>query len=278
MSPCSPVTSAIGYLQRSSASSPSTSHQKEEQKLGDANNNPQLPASQLENLTLSVLRGSPTPPPTSTDRQELAKVLIPLVNIVPSTPIQCSPTASVLPSAEQEAIMSLEREINILKQSKVGSNAIISTEKCGEIKDSNSGKEQEHNISTSSQPPKHETFKQSPRPDDMGRKMVKMTLEHTDDDQICANNLKNTQQFPVVTRRFRQVPNQSSKENIAEEYPKGVLEDTVKAQVIVDPTTSEKEPEISAETTKRTAEDNDNVCEAEMDVAIISCEDITTQN
>ena len=110
----------------------------------------------------------------------------------------------------------------------------------------------------------------------MGRKMVKMTLEHTDDDQICANNLKNTQQFPVVTRRFRQVPNQSSKEDIAEEYAKGVLEDTAKAQVIVDPTTSEKEPEFSAKITKRTAEDNDNVCDAEMDTAIIIHEDFTT--
>ena len=115
--------------------------------------------------------------------------------------------------------------------------------------------------------------------DNAAKVPVIMKLEHIDHQTLSGVNmnlLPSTQQFPVVTRRFRQVPNQSSKEDIAEEYAKGVLEDTAKAQVIIDPTTSEKEPELSAKITKRTAEDNDNVCDAEMDVAIISHEDFTT--
>ena len=41
---------------------------------------------------------------------------------------------------------------------------------------------------------------------------VIMKIEHIDDNNTSATNIKATEKFPVVTRRFRQLPNQISKE------------------------------------------------------------------
>ena len=50
---------------------------------------------------------------------------------------------------------------------------------------------------------------------------VIMKIEHIDDNRNSATNLKATEKFPVVTRRFRQLPNQMSKETIEDdEVPK----------------------------------------------------------
>merc|ERR1719300_436668 len=41
-----------------------------------------------------------------------------------------------------------------------------------------------------------------------------MKIEHIDDHNTGASKLKATEKFPVVTRRFRQLPNQISKETV----------------------------------------------------------------
>jgi len=46
---------------------------------------------------------------------------------------------------------------------------------------------------------------------------VIMKIEHIDDNKNSATNLKATEKFPVVTRRFRQLPNQMSKETIEDD-------------------------------------------------------------
>ena len=149
-SPCSPGNSAIGYLQRSSASPPSTSPQIKQQKLEDENPNPQSPASKHENLTLSMLRCSMTPLLPTSEKSELEKELIPTVNIVPSTPIQC--TASMLPTKEEKGIMIEEKENNdSIKRDKVGLtlDQWIAIDHiagyCELKKDNHSEKEHEHN-------------------------------------------------------------------------------------------------------------------------------------
>jgi hypothetical protein len=46
-----------------------------------------------------------------------------------------------------------------------------------------------------------------------------MKIEHIDENKSSTLHLQSTQQFPVVTRRFRQLPGQCSKEDV-EEAPK----------------------------------------------------------
>ena len=260
-------------MQRSSASSPSTSPQIQQQKLEDvAVTNSECLASHNENLTLPVPTCSPALPLSEGD--ELQKMLIPTVNIVPSTPIQSSPAASVLPSTEQDVMT--ERKNDILQHVKVGVKGIDHIQGYCELKDNHS--EHEHNSPSSSQPIKSETFKQALRQsDNLGEKIVvKMTLEHIDDDQTYANTLKNTQQFPVVTRKFRQVPQQTSKENSTEDDPKAVLEDTAKAQIIGSPS-SDKITELTGAKTIKTAKANADVCEQEIEVTVSATEDTVTK-
>ena len=72
---------------------------------------------------------------------------------------------------------------------------------------------------------------------------VRITLERINEDESSALNLKASQQFPVVTRRFRQLQNQFSKE-LVEENPKKIQQDASNAELAVAPI-SELKCEIS---------------------------------
>ena len=137
------------------------------------------------------------------------KTDIPSVNIIPSSPIPArhpisySPVSDKVnktdpePNEELELINTLEQYIQKKRSATNELNAAI-----GEVSKQSKDviKEPQSNIL-------------EPGP-------VIMKIEHIDDNKINALNIKATEKFPVVTRRFRQLPNQISKETLDEDASK----------------------------------------------------------
>jgi len=137
------------------------------------------------------------------------KTDIPSVNIIPSSPIPArhpisySPVSDKVdktdpePNEELELINTLEQYIQKKRSATNELNSAI-----GDVSKQSKDviKEPQSNIL-------------EPGP-------VIMKIEHIDDNKINALNIKATEKFPVVTRRFRQLPNQISKETLDEDASK----------------------------------------------------------
>ena len=81
-----------------------------------------------------------------------------------------------------------------------------------------------------------------------------MTIEHINEDDSSAINLQASQQFPVVTRRFRQLPKHVYEEGV-EEVSKQALQDKSSAQLTVAPSSNIKCDISVSEPNKNTQDD-----------------------
>jgi len=126
---------------------------------------------------------------------------IPSVNIIPSSPIPARHQVSLSPCAEKDK--SVEAETN--EELKL----INTLEQYIQKKRSATNNPNSHVEDASTDPKGGVKEFQSNAVD--AAPMI-MKIEHIDDNNTGASKLKATEKFPVVTRRFRQLPNQISKE------------------------------------------------------------------
>lgn len=253
-SPCSPGNSAIGRLLRSSAS-PCTSLQLQaKQESENSSTHLQSPGSKNEKLQGS----NPTSliAILSSVNSDFVKDSIPTLNVIPSTPV---PSVSNNQSAEEQAVE--EADTN-----EPGNNGKE------ELPISVSNTTDNHCSSPSSSRPQKPEKSTQPESGSGELVAVRMTIEHINDNESSAMNLKASQQFPVVTRKFRQLPtrfrhleDQFSKEGV-EDISKHAHQDISNAQPITVAPISETKCEISdSEPIKNTPDAGASFCERQVD-------------
>ena len=200
-SPCSPVPSAKAPR---SSTSPTTSNAPRDKLATDEVSNP--PQKTLESkisnsCTDNPILGHSLLAPLSIQTE--LKTDIPSVNIIPSSPIPARHQVSLSPGADKaENVEDGTNEelklINTLEQyiqrKRSATNNLDS------------------NVEDASTDPKDGVKQSQSNFVDPGPMIMK--IEHIDDHNIGASKLKATEKFPVVTRRFRQLPNQISKETV----------------------------------------------------------------
>lgn len=243
-SPCSPVPSAKAPKSSESPRSSSPAQVKSgnentlktpKQSLDVSNEQPTSPTVVQPTVVKPLTLGT-----------ELKHEYIPKLNIIPSSPL---PSNSNIQDIYAKTVENIEKLIEI-KKSKIrkDDNVQESLENmCVGDKNSQSKypKSDELENPTCNSPSK---FDNPPKTQYIGDDPVPviMKIEHIDENMSGALHLQSTQQFPVVTRKFRQLPGQSSKE-VIEEAPKQAQEIS-NAQPNIAPgsykkcETSEKEP------------------------------------
>ena len=144
---------------------------------------------------------------------------IPQLNVIPSSPLMSSQNAI---NSYESAIENIEKHLKVLKN-KSSEDAVGE-----EIADKVSIKDDElkanilktNEIETSDE--ETGTPIRTEKDDNVAKVPVIMKLEHIDHQTVSGVNmnlLPSTQQFPVVTRRFRQLPNKFPKEDDIKEAP-----------------------------------------------------------
>ena len=220
-SPCSPAPSAIAP--KSSESPRSTSPAKVKSGNEDNLKTPrQCLDVSYEQTTSPTVVQPPVLKPLNIGT-ELKHECIPKLNIIPSSPL---PSNSNIQDLYAQTVENIEKLIEIKK---LNTRKDDNVKECLEnicVGDKNSQskylKPEELEIPTCSSPSKHDN---PPDAQFIGGEPVPviMKIEHIDENKSSTLNLQSTQQFPVVTRRFRQLPGQCSKEGV-EEAPKQAQE------------------------------------------------------
>ena len=181
----------------------------------------------------------------------LKEDVIPILNIIPSSPL---PFVTNTECPYEQAIENAEKQLTQLKDKKKQDNNNVredsSKDHSGGQNDANLNRSKlnELALATSNAPTQNDTPTKTHCVASGNPVPVIMKIEHINDDNP---NLKNTEQFPVVTRRFRQLPIQCSKENLEETLR--IAQDISNAQSNVTPSSdikrelSESAPDTGAE-------------------------------
>lgn len=220
-SPCSPCPSP--RIDRSSESPSSSNHAnvKQDSTVPFKIQPQRSLGSSHEKLNIVATPPPSSPIPTTSLQLEtqISNEAIPQLNVIPSSPLMSSQNAI---TSYESAIDNIEKRLKVLKNKNSEYAVGEEIEDKVSIKDDNL----KANILKTNEIETSDEETGSPIRTEKDVKAAKapviMKLEHIDHQTVSGVNmnlLPSTQQFPVVTRRFRQLPNKFPKEDDIKEAP-----------------------------------------------------------
>jgi len=251
-SPCSPALSAKAPISSDSRTSSTAA------KLKPGNEeNIKIPPPCLdinyEQTTPAKAEKTPSLKPLHI-ATELKNECIPKLNVIPSSPL---PSNSNVEDLYTNTVENIEKIIHDLKV-KEGLEKVTVIDSNQQEKYSKPDELEIPTCNSQSKPDSPSETKCT------GGELVPviMKIEHIDENKASALNLQSTQQFPVVTRRFRQLPRQCSTEDV-EEAPKQAQEIS-NAQANIAPSPDRKCEISEIEPKKYTSDSGANFCELQV--------------